>query len=114
MSFSNEQIDELKVKLLDERKRILSHLKEAEKDSDFNGGAEDQEDEADEAEEYANFLGVENVEEDAIHDIDVALDKMKDGTYGVCEQCGKQISFEVLSVRPESKLCKACKLIEKK
>jgi len=114
MSFSNEQIDELRIKLLEEKKRILSHLKDAKKESDFGGGAEDLEDEADEAEEFANYLGVEEVEEDAVHEIDVALDKMKDGTYGVCEQCGNEISYELLSIRPESKLCKVCKLAEKK
>jgi DnaK suppressor protein len=113
MSFSKEQTEELKTKLLEEKKRILFHLKSAKKSSGFGGGAEDPEDEADETEEFANYLGVEQVEENSIHEIDVALDKMIDGSYGICEQCDQDISYELLSLQPESKLCKQCKLAEK-
>ena len=112
MSFSNEQTEELKIRLLEEKKKILSHLKDAKKESTFGGGAEDLEEEGDETEEFANYLGVEQIEEDAIHDIDIALDKIITGAYGICEQCGKEISYELLSIRPESKLCKECKLAE--
>lgn len=100
------------MKLLEERKKITSHLKETEKDSTFNNNNEDLEEEADETEEFANYLGVEQIEEDTIHDIDVALDKINTGGYGVCEQCEKEISYELLVVQPESKLCKECKLAE--
>ncbi|MFA5870510.1 MAG: TraR/DksA C4-type zinc finger protein [Candidatus Paceibacterota bacterium] len=113
MSFSKEQTEELKIKLLEEKKRILSHLKSAKKSSGFGGGAEDPEDEADETEEFANYLGVEQIEENSIHEIDVALDKMTDGSYGICEQCDQDISYELLSIQPESKLCKQCKLAGK-
>lgn len=113
MSFSNEQIEELKVKLLEEKKRILSHLKTAKKNSSFGENIDDTDDETEETEEFANYLGVEQVEEDAIHEIDVALEKIKEDSYGACEQCGNQISYELLSIEPESALCKECKLAEK-
>jgi len=113
MSFSNEQTEELKVKLLEEKKKILSHLKNVKKSSSFGAAVDDVDDETDETEEFANYLGVEQLEEDAIHEIDVALEKIKDGTYGVCEQCGGPISYELLSMEPESELCRACKLADK-
>lgn len=113
MSFSNEQIEELRVRLLEEKKRILSNLKTAKKNSRFGEGIDDADDETEETEEFANYLGIEHIEKDAIHEIDIALEKIKEGSYGACEQCERQISHELLSIQPESALCKECKLSEK-
>ena len=41
--------------------------------------------------------------------IDHALDKIEDGTYGICEECGKEISKERLMARPVTTLCIQCK-----
>jgi len=38
-----------------------------------------------------------------------ALDKMEKGTYGICESCGKEISYERLEAVPTARLCVACK-----
>lgn len=38
-----------------------------------------------------------------------AIQKMEDGTYGTCEECGDEISEERLRVRPEATLCIKCK-----
>ncbi|MDW7672906.1 MAG: TraR/DksA C4-type zinc finger protein [Bacillota bacterium] len=50
----------------------------------------------------------ENLKHQISH-IDDALGHMKDGTYGVCEMCGKQIDNERLEAIPSTTLCKACK-----
>jgi DnaK suppressor protein len=42
--------------------------------------------------------------------IEKALQKMKEGTYGICEKCGKCIQFERLKLRPVAELCIDCKL----
>ena len=42
-------------------------------------------------------------------DIDLALRKIQEGGYGVCEKCKKEIPLEILEVDPESRLCKECK-----
>jgi DnaK suppressor protein len=38
-----------------------------------------------------------------------ALDRIKEGTYGFCEECGERISDKRLQVRPVTTLCIACK-----
>jgi RNA polymerase-binding transcription factor len=44
-----------------------------------------------------------------IDQIDQALAKIEDGTYGVCEDCGEQIAFERLEALPFATLCVECK-----
>lgn len=38
-----------------------------------------------------------------------AIQRTEDGTYGVCEDCGEEISDSRLSARPEATLCINCK-----
>ncbi|SRR5579875_709610 len=38
-----------------------------------------------------------------------AIQKVEDNTYGLCEECGDEISEERLRVRPEATLCIRCK-----
>jgi DnaK suppressor protein len=45
----------------------------------------------------------------AIEEIDLALAKIKDGTYGVCEQCHNTIPKERLRALPYAALCVQCK-----
>jgi DnaK suppressor protein len=42
-------------------------------------------------------------------DIDEALRKIQEGTYGVCEDCGEEISEKRLGVMPTATLCISCK-----
>ncbi len=44
-----------------------------------------------------------------IDQIEQALAKIDNGTYGVCEDCGDQISFERLEAIPFATLCIECK-----
>ena len=41
--------------------------------------------------------------------IDHALEKIKEGTFGTCEQCGEPISLKRLEARLETTLCIRCK-----
>ena len=38
-----------------------------------------------------------------------ALDRLRGGEYGVCEECGEEISVKRLEARPETELCIKCK-----
>ncbi|MEW6057683.1 MAG: TraR/DksA C4-type zinc finger protein [Bdellovibrionota bacterium] len=44
--------------------------------------------------------------------IDQALEKIEDGTFGVCESCEEPIEPRRLEARPVSTLCIACKEME--
>ena len=41
--------------------------------------------------------------------IEKALAKIEDGTFGICEECGEEISVKRLEARPETTLCIRCK-----
>jgi RNA polymerase-binding transcription factor DksA len=45
----------------------------------------------------------------AVEEIDLAVQKIHDGTYGVCEQCGSAIPKERLRALPYAALCVQCK-----
>jgi RNA polymerase-binding transcription factor DksA len=41
-------------------------------------------------------------------EIDAALRRIADGSYGMCARCGRAIAAERLDARPEAALCVAC------
>jgi RNA polymerase-binding transcription factor DksA len=45
----------------------------------------------------------------AVEEIDRALEKLENGTYGVCEKCGENIPKERLKALPYASLCVRCK-----
>ncbi len=46
--------------------------------------------------------------EEMLAKIDRALEKLEDGTYGICDGCGNPIPFGRLKVSPASVLCVEC------
>jgi DnaK suppressor protein len=44
-----------------------------------------------------------------IRDIDIALERIAQGEYGICMQCGEEIAPRRLEVRPFSRYCIECK-----
>jgi DnaK suppressor protein len=44
-----------------------------------------------------------------LRDVERALRKIEDGSYGLCERCGQPISPERLEALPYSTLCVTCK-----
>lgn len=43
-----------------------------------------------------------------LNEINEALDKVSDGSYGICTNCHKEIEKERLEVIPETTLCSSC------
>ena len=57
-----------------------------------------------------NFtLRIKDRERKLIGKIREALERIETGTYGICEECGEDISTERLKVRPVTTLCIECK-----
>ncbi|MGD9505897.1 MAG: RNA polymerase-binding protein DksA [Syntrophobacteraceae bacterium] len=57
-----------------------------------------------------NFtLRIRDRERKLISKIREALDRLEEGTFGICESCGDDISFERLRARPMTTLCIECK-----
>jgi DnaK suppressor protein len=47
-----------------------------------------------------------------LREIDSALQKLKEGTFGICEMCTKPIGIRRLKVMPSARLCIKCKSLE--
>ena len=57
-----------------------------------------------------NFdLRIRDRERRLIRKIDQAMERIKDGSFGVCESCGGAISAKRLQARPVTTLCIDCK-----
>lgn len=57
-----------------------------------------------------NFtLRIRDRERKLIGKIRDALDKIEEGTFGICEECGEEISTKRLEARPVTSLCIECK-----
>ena len=76
----------------------------------FNGGAGGQtlEDAADQVEEYVTLLPIEHNLELRLQNINLALEKIKKGKYGICGNCGRKIAEERLKIHPEARFCVKC------
>ncbi len=95
----SERLDEL----LSEANRTVSGM------SDLNENMPDPADRAT-LESDRNFeLRIRDRERKLINKIKEALERIEDGTYGICESCEEDISEERLKARPVTTLCIDCK-----
>lgn len=46
--------------------------------------------------------------ESRIADLEHALERLEEGSYGICESCGKPIDLERLEALPQTELCIEC------
>jgi DnaK suppressor protein len=58
--------------------------------------------------EYAKELSLEQNTIDLLSKVQWALAKMDEGTYGICESCGKSIPLARLDALPYATLCVDC------
>jgi RNA polymerase-binding transcription factor DksA len=59
--------------------------------------------------ERTEVLGLVETLKTRLDDIDAALRKITDGTYGICERCGREIEPARMEYRPTSRRCVNCK-----
>lgn len=59
---------------------------------------------------YERDLMIELIQsgEESLRNIDAALEKIEEGTFGICELCGKKINKDRLKAVPYAKLCIDC------
>ena len=68
------------------------------------------------AERSSHDLNLERMEAVTreIREIDAALERARDGSYGICETCGETITGERLEAIPYARLCFPCKKEEER
>jgi DnaK suppressor protein len=104
------EIQGYKDRLEKTKDQLLKEVKIESRPANFGAETADQEDEkADEAEEFTNELATAAVQKERVNAIDAALARIREGKYGICEKCGKEIPKKVLDLVPESQYCDNCK-----
>ena len=110
---TKEQLKEIKDLLTKELEEIeernrekLSEMERTKDEETFHG------DEADQAiffEQRNRQLRLRDRDRKLINNIHETLKKIDNNEYGICENCGCDISFERLKLRPVASLCIDCK-----
>ena len=107
----DKTLEKYKKKLLDERLDLLVELQRVssgEKNKD-RIGAMDLADLADASYTADYSLAWTEKINRRIKEIDESIERIKDGTYGICQMCGEDIPEGRLMVRPKAKYCAQCK-----
>jgi DnaK suppressor protein len=113
-TLTTKELDELRNALERERGELQSQLVEIES-STFSQAQSDLSGEMAFDDEYADAgtatfererdLSLENNVRDLLQKIEKALGRMEEGTYGICERCGKPIEKARLRALPYADLC---------
>ncbi|MFH1533023.1 MAG: TraR/DksA C4-type zinc finger protein [Pseudomonadota bacterium] len=99
-------------KLLTEQRETLIETARTTLASDLGINVDDLPDEMDLASaeyDHAMNFRLRGREKTLIRKIDLALERIEDGEYGDCEECGDDISVRRLEARPVTTLCIRCK-----
>jgi len=116
--FSKEFLAQIKEVLTSEKARIEKELgqfttKNPNVSGDYEATYPEYGDESDEnAREIAEYTVNKPLEmtlEKILRDINKSLERLGDGTYGICKYCDKQIEEKRLIARPTSGSCVSCK-----
>lgn len=108
---NKQQLKKFKALLQEKREEILKKAKQT-LEEDMTLDANDLPDEMDLASsEYLQSLTfrLRGREKGLLEKIQKALQKIEDGSFGVCEECGDEITVKRLEARPEATLCISCK-----
>ena len=110
-ALKKKELDQFKALLIEEKRKILRHLEDITESSE-EGLTMSSGDSADIASLEINQASLQKIgkrEEALLRKIDLALKKIEDGTYGLCENCGEPIGVARLTARPVAQLCIDCK-----
>ena len=111
MALSKSELDRFQ-KILVEKREMLVANAQSTLHEDMALDANDLPDEMDLASsEYLQSFQfrLRGREKHFIEKIDRALAKIEQGDFGVCDECGEEISVKRLEARPETTLCIKCK-----
>lgn len=113
---------EIKERLLEERERVSKEISEL--DADLSKSVEDSSGESPNDQHMAETaaatldreidLTLQGNARATLAKIDRALHKLEEGTYGLCDNCGREIGAGRLEIAPYSTLCVDCKRLQER
>ena len=114
--YNKQDINKLKEELLLKAENIKSNIGKSQKEIELmrNQSPTDEGD-------YAVLMNDTSIEDTLIgkqvkelKEIELALDKISKGNYGICEMCEEPIDIDRLRVKPFAKFCISCREINEK
>ena len=111
-----KELELFKEMLLEREKQILKNIDDNSREIDGLKGAEASDD-ADHATINADTAIEEALnlkQQKELKEIEYALFKIANHTYGICEMCEEPIGIERLKVKPQAKYCIVCREIVEK
>ncbi|AXX91257.1 molecular chaperone DnaK suppressor DksA [Malaciobacter molluscorum LMG 25693] len=111
-----KQIEELKNILLDRKKKLLLSISNNRDNIDLLK-EQDIRDDLDYAEVISDSFTegmIVNHHSKELNEIDLALKKMNEGTYGICDMCSVVIPIGRLRAKPFAKYCTECRSVFEK
>ncbi len=104
--------EELKDKKTEMLNRLMRDREQYYENLKNEGG--DLADEASESIEREIIYDLSIAEKNEVEEIDTAIQKIEDGTYGVCETCKEHIPIGRLKVKPYAKFCTKCRELQER
>jgi DnaK suppressor protein len=113
---TKEQMLDFKRDLLKQKEQVIKNIEEA-KEHILIAQKQEPKDEGDLATLVCNADIDNRIMEQLYYElkeIDIALDKIEKGVYGVCEMCEEPIGIDRLRVKPFAKFCISCREVNEK
>lgn len=103
-------LNQVKESLAQTRTRLLEEMEselKAGRDGNKDEGLDTYDLASEERDREINFI-LSDRERNKVKEIDEALERLEDSTYGICESCGLEIAEERLKAMPFTRLCRDC------
>lgn len=97
-------------RLLQAREEIIGQMRQRDVSAQEIGqnGIQDLGDESATISNRHLLMSLSENERTKLIEVDEALDRIKDGTFGICEECGEPIALKRLEVIPNARYCIQC------
>jgi len=110
---TQDDIEQIKKELIARKKQIYRDLDGVGEDKNgkvvFPEFGDKSDENAQEISEFSTNIATDKVLNETLRDIDSALKRIDDGTYGICKYCHEPIGKKRMQARPVASACVPCK-----
>ncbi|MEW6067509.1 MAG: TraR/DksA C4-type zinc finger protein [Nitrospirota bacterium] len=112
VSHREKKINEIKKNLFSQKVELLAGAEQALNELPGPMAFPDLSDQASAEIDRTFMLRLKGREQKLLIKIEGALDRIEDGTFGICEKCGEEIDIKRLEARPVTTMCIQCKTLQ--
>ena len=121
MALSKEQAKQFRQLLITERAKLASEIKSIAQDAstsprdasgDLSGYTVHMADMAADTFERELSMNIVSSEQEILYQIDDALKRLDEGSFGICQQCSQPVTMSRLKAVPYASLCISCQRVK--